>query len=516
MALYLGLDSSTQGLKALIIDPNKGAIVYSKTLNFERDLPSFYSPGGVLENPEPLVKHADPMLWLAALDQLLQGLKEEGAPLDQVAAIGGDAQQHGSVYLNAKFPKILASLDPALNLVQQLAPALSQKTAPIWMDSSTSKECTELTESVGSRLQAITGSPAIERFTGPQIRKFSRTEAYQQTAHIHLVSSFLCSVLIGKNAPVDSGDGAGMNLLDLNTMRWDPEIAEATAPGLIKKLPEIAPTATIAGILSPYFSKFGFPPEIPVTTWTGDNPASLIGSGAFHHDTAVVSLGTSDTFFASINPYRVDPDRFGHVFGLPSGGFMCLTCFKNGSLARDRVRAEAGVDWDFFGKEAFSKTESGNQQRWALPWFESEITPLVGKTGLRANFDFAAATPEVQIRAVVEAQVLSLRQHSKWIGDFKTIRVTGGGSKSPGLLQTLADVFNATVETLSTADSAALGSAMIAAHEVEKISYEMLAATFCPPIQTIKPNPEAVRIYSENLPVFKKFKTEAISADPIV
>ena len=505
MALYLGFDSSTQGLKAVLIDPAQGKIVSTESVNFGQDLPSYRCPDGVLENPDPLVKHADPLLWLAALDMVLQRLQDARAPLAEVAGISGAGQQHGSVYLNGRFPGIVASLNPALDLAAQLAPALSRKTAPIWMDSSTGGECMELTRAVGERLQASTGSPAIERFSGAQIRKFAKTEpeAYAQTRRIHLVSSFLCSVLIGGDAAIDSGDGAGMNLLNLGTMQWDAEIAEAIAPDLLAKLPALAPAPCIAGGLSPYFAKYGLAAGTSVATWTGDNPASLVGCGVSRNEMAVVSLGTSDTFFAAIDPYRVDPNGFGHVFGLPSGGFMCLTCFKNGSLARDRVRAEAGVDWSFFATDAFVTTEPGNGGRWALPWFEPEITPLATQPGLRANFDFAAAAPEVRIRAVVEAQAMTLRTHSLWIGDFQTLRVTGGASQSVGILQTLADVFNATVETIATPDSAALGGAMIAAHVCGGVSYKTLAVAFCPPSRTILPRADAVRVYADGLPTFR-------------
>ena len=66
-------------------------------------------------------------------------------------------------------------------------------------------------------LQALTGSPAYERFTGPQIRKFyqEQPDAYAATARIHLVSSFMASLLLGADAPIDPGDGSGMNLMDL-------------------------------------------------------------------------------------------------------------------------------------------------------------------------------------------------------------------------------------------------------------------------------------------------------------
>ena len=511
MALYLGLDSSTQGLKAVLIDPAQGRVVASSAVHYGQYLPEFGCRDGVLPNADPLVKHADPLMWLAALDLLLRRMQRDGHPLGEVGGIGGSGQQHGSVYLNDSFFEIVSGLHPERELAGQLAPALSRRTSPIWMDSSTSAECAEIAAAVGERLQSATGSPAIERFTGAQIRKFWKTApgGYLATRRIHLVSSFLCSVLIGGDAPLDSGDGAGMNLLNLKNLRWDSKIAEATAPGLLEKLPRIVSTPGRAGGLSAYFTKYGLPAGIPVAVWTGDNPASLLGCGGIGQGSAVVSLGTSDTFFAALDPYRVDPAGFGHVFGHPAGGFMCLTCFKNGSLARERVKTEAGVDWAFFGKAAFERTPAGNHRQWALPWFEAEITPLVTVPGLRANFDFAGAAPEVRIRAVVEAQAMALRVHSLWMGEFKTLRVTGGGSQSAGILQTLADVFGAPVETLANPGSAALGAALIAAHVGGGQAYEALSGVFCPPTGRVEPTPSAVQVYRESLPAFARFEAEA-------
>lgn len=512
MALYLGLDSSTQGIKALLVDPGERKIVTSCAVNFEADLPEYACHGGVLPNEDPLVKHSDPLMWLAALDLVLARLHAAGAPMEKVEGIGGSGQQHGSVYLNDRFFSIIESLRPGQGLPEQLKPALARATAPIWMDSSTGVECAEITVAIGPALQTLTGSPAVERFTGPQIRKFWKTnpEGYGATQRIHLVSSFLCSVLCGADAPVDSGDGAGMNLANLDSMEWDPRIARATAPGLRHKLPKLVAASARAGGLSPYFKKYGLKSGIAVAAWTGDNPASLVGSGAVRGQTAVVSLGTSDTFFAALENFKLDPEGFGHVFGNPAGGFMSLTCFKNGSLARERVKNENGVDWEFFGQTAFEKTVPGNEGRWALPWFESEITPLVTQPGLRANFDFAAAAPEVQIRAVVEAQAMSLRIHSLWMGEFRTIRVTGGASQSEGILQTLANVFNAKVELISTTDSAALGAALIAAHVAGGESYESLSDAFCPAIRSVIPCPEAVEVYQKCLPGFREFASRAI------
>ena len=59
--MYLGLDSSTQSLKALLIDSEAGEILSSASVNFTTDLPQYNSPNGVLENKDPLVKHSNPM-----------------------------------------------------------------------------------------------------------------------------------------------------------------------------------------------------------------------------------------------------------------------------------------------------------------------------------------------------------------------------------------------------------------------------------------------------------------------
>jgi xylulokinase len=508
MAYYLGIDSSTQSMKGLVIDPDAGAIITSASVNFKEDLPQYKCPDGVLAHPDALVKHSDPLLWLAALDLLLTRLQATGVDMGKIAAIGGDGQQHGSVYLNDRFAGALAGLKPAVPLAEQLAGSLARPTSPIWMDSSTSAECRELDAAFGARLQADTGSPAIERFTGPQIRKFAKAEPqrYAQTARVHLVSSFLCSVLIGRDAPIDSGDGAGMNLLNLRTLSWDPEIAEFTAPGLARKLPELG--TGVAGSLHPYFAKFGLKAGLPVAVWTGDNPASLVGTGAWSAGVAVVSLGTSDTFFAALDAFRTDPEGCGHVFGNPAGGCMSLACFKNGSLARDRVRREAGAEWKFFDETAFELTPAGNSGRLALPWFEAEITPPVLTPGLRANFDFAAAAPEVRIRAAVEGQALALRSHALWIGTFGTLRVTGGASKSLGIRQTLADVFQARVESIAVADSAALGGAMLAAH-ADGVPLAKMTEAFSPVSAVCEPCAANAAVYDRLLPAIRALEKTA-------
>lgn len=461
----LGIDLSTQGVKALVYDSGAKSVVTTASVNFGRDLPEFGSPDGFLPDADTLVRHANPLMWLAGLDKVLAKL-QESYDTSRISAIGGDGQQHGSVYLNAQWFGAVASLERGGSLGGQLAPCLARKSSPIWMDSSTTAQCRALEERFGERLRRVTGSPAIERFTGPQIMKFAHDEPekYGATARIHLVSSFIASVLAGEDAPIDTGDGAGMNLMNLETLSWDEEICEATAPELAEKLPPIARPGEAQQLkLSKYFEKYGFRAGIPVAAFTGDNPASLVGTGADKPGVAVISLGTSDVFFAAMESFKTDPDGCGHVFGNPSGGFMCLACVKNGSLAREKLRADLGVDYKFFDETAFELTPPGNLGRRAFPYFESEITPVHAATGIEANFDWASSAPEVKVRATIEGQIANIHERTKWIGSFDTIRVTGGASRSRGIRDTIAQIFGAKVETMDVTDSAALGGAILAA-----------------------------------------------------
>ena len=454
--LTLGVDSSTQGMKAVVWDAVAEKVVFSAAVNYGRDLPQYASPDGFLPNDDVLVRHADPRMWVEGLELVLAKLQASGCPMSEIAAIGGDAQQHATVYLE--------SLDPLV---------FSRKTSPIWMDSSTGAECAALGAKFGARLQFDTGSPAIERFAGPQIMKFAKAdpEAYAKTRSIHLLSSFLASYLVGEDMPIDTGDGAGMNLLNLKTGTWDAEICEFTAPGLIGKLPPIKQSNNLKSNTRPLlarFAKYGLRPGIPVVPFTGDNPASLVGCFAEKPGTAVISLGTSDVFFAAMDSFHTDPDGYGHVFGNPMGGFMSLSCFKNGSLARDRVRRELGVDWTFFDETGWKpsavqpSTSSLQPHPRAFPYFEAEITPKHDATGIEANFDWNSAAPDVKVRAIVVGQIANMYERTRWIGDFGEIKVTGGASRSKGIRETIASIFKAKVTVLDVADSAAVGGARLA------------------------------------------------------
>ena len=481
MAIVLGLDLSTQSATALVLDTQAGQTLARARAGFGADFPGRGHPEGFLPGGQGGVVHADPLLWLDGLELTLERLSKL-TDLSKVDAVSVSGQQHGSVYLAEGYVAALADGDRTTALSAKFKSVLARATSPIWMDSSTTAECVEIAAALGGdqALCDLTGSVATPRFTGPQIRRFFKSDpaGWARTRRIHLVSSFFASVLAGKDAAIDTGDGAGMNLMDIRRGDWSLAALNATAPGLAAKLPPVRPGATVAGLISAYFvHRYDFSPQCQVVIGTGDNPSSLVGMGASKPGKVVISLGTSDTLFAAIEGIRTDGAGLGHAFGNPQGGSMSLICVRNGSLAREAIRRECGLaDWAAFSA-AVDATPAARAA--VLPMEETEITPR--RAAGRIAFG-TPTTPTTLPRAAVEGQALSLRLHSRWVGTPTThLLLTGGASENPSVAKIFADVFGAPVLRLAVSDSAALGAALRAAHAACGAKMADLEAVFCAP-----------------------------------
>ena len=199
-------------------------------VHFDSMLPEYRTAGGVHTAGRRVT--APTIMWVHALDMLMDKLRVAGVEFWRVAGISGAGQQHGSVFWRRGAQQMLSSCQPDKFLHQQLASAFSVQDSPVWMDSSTSEQCGLLEKAVGgaARLSEITGSRAYERFTGSQIAKLrqQRPECYDNTERISLVSSFAASLFTGRIVGIDWADAGGMNLLDIKSKSWHQDLLDVS------------------------------------------------------------------------------------------------------------------------------------------------------------------------------------------------------------------------------------------------------------------------------------------------
>ena len=343
----IGLELSTQSAKSLVLDVESGRVEHLASHEYDACFPEYETEGGVLVSSDAEVRHTSPFMLIQALDLLFRHLQSDRVELARVRAIKIDGMQHCTVYANQGLGQALGKLDPEQDLLPQLRHTVSRPTSPIWEDRSPTREAAYLTDSLRDQggIENLTGNRAELRFPAAQILKWGKEhpEELEETAHVLVLSAFMTSILSGRVAPVDTGDGWGTNLnhTDIRNPGWSAPVLESMnrffldrdiRTDLPAKIGAMDHYDAPAGRVAPYFAqKYGVNPEAIVLTGTGDNPATLLGCGG----ETVISLGSSYTVNGMSK--TVTPSLKGeyNIFGYIPGTTMALSVFTNGSKLHD-------------------------------------------------------------------------------------------------------------------------------------------------------------------------------------
>jgi len=519
--ITLGIELSTQSVKCVVLDLEPGEIVHIGSISYDSAFPEYGTHGGVLSSECPGVRHTSPLMLMEALDAILENLVNEKVDLTRVRVVKVDGMQHCTVFTNPLLTDMLTSLTPDRPLASQLGSCLSRQTAPIWEDRSTAQEAAVLTDVLKDQggIAELTGNRAELRFPAAQIMKWAAESPgeYDQTSRVWILSAFITTLLTGKPAPVDTGDGWGTNLNHLNIEQpgWNAVVLSAVdstlgslgvKSTLKSKLGEMTHYDGIVGHVSPYFiERYGINPQALVLAGTGDNPATLLGCGG----RLVISLGSSYTVNGVMD--NITPSLSGdyNIFGYSPGNAMALSVITNGSKVHDHFLTSyfPGIDatsstaenWQKYMSAAGDLLLTGNEKL-MLPYLMDESIPL-RKIGIHRE-GFSEEEASANIRALHLSQVLSLKCHADHIGDPDEICVVGGAAKNHILRQWIADAFNAETYTISGADVAApMGCAISGAKVALDISYQEATRRF------VKKDLQSVcRPRSENVAVLRQLE----------
>ena len=437
---FLGVDVSTTGSKALLIDSSGGVIA------------SASSPH-TLSTPRPLWSEQNPHeWWLAAAASIRAVLAQSQLDGSAVAAVGLTGQMHGLVLLDEHG--------------QVLRPAI------LWNDQRTASQCDEIRARLGrEHLIAITGNDALTGFTAPKILwvQQNEPEIYARACHVLLPKDYLRFCLTGEYA-MDKADGSGTILFDLRQRDWSQEMLSAlNIPA--EWMPKTFEGPEFTGVITPEAAQLtGLKPGTPVAAGGGDQAAQSVGVGVVEPGLIALTLGTSGVVFAATPAPLIEPHGRLHAFchALPNTWhLMGVMLSAAGSLQWYRDTFAPTESFDALLKAA-EQVPAGSEGLQFLPYLSGERTPYPDPLARGAWVGLTLRDTRAHLtRAVLEGVAFGLRDSFELIrqaglGEIRQVRVSGGGAKSTLWRQILASVLETELVTVNTTEGAAFGAALLA------------------------------------------------------
>lgn len=418
MPLVLGVDSSTQSTKALLVDADDGTVVAEGTA------------------PHPPGTEVDPRAWLGALDVASDRL------LGRADAVAVGGQQHGMVALDEDGEPVRDSL--------------------LWNDTRSAPQAGALIEELGGpqACAEALGSVLVASFTVTKLRWLRDHEPglAERVAEVLLPHDYVSRHLSapGTTAFTDRGDASGTGYFATREGVWRPDLAKA-ALGHELRLPRVVPPGDVAAHTAA---------GQPIGAGTGDNMAAALGLDLRPGD-VLVSIGTSGV--ASSVSRQPIADGTGVVTGFAdaTGGFLPMVTTINAAGILDLQAAWLGVDHAELSALALQAPPGANGVT-LLPYYGGERTPnrpdaagtWTGLTPRTTRADLARAAFEALLCSLADAVDALLTA----TGDEpRRILLVGGATRSPVVRALAPAILGRPVVLPPTGEYVARGAARQAA-----------------------------------------------------
>ncbi len=470
--LLIGIDLGTTNGKVACYDL-KGCLHAKASHSY----PTYY--------PHPGWAEQNPLDWLLALEKGLREVAGKlGSRIDDVIGMAVSTFGPGMVIIGEDG--------------EPLAPC------PTWQDRRCYPQGKRLLEAVGNNWIGH-GAP-LSAF--PAKLLWAIDEIPEITARakcITPIKGFLLYWLTGKiTTDPSSGPGA--------IRWWAPAIEFAGWD--IKRLPQIlAPTESPGGLREAIAKQVGLKAGVPVFTSLNDGAAATLGSGAVHLGDSVATIATNGAARVLLSK-RVKPEialeRCLFTWPFLDELWVCGGLTFNGANSLRWLADQFSIPRDDVSYDALfadaARVPAGSRGVLFLPYLGGRGTPDP-KPDLRASFlHLSIKHKRAELtRAVLEGIAFSLREiydeFERLKFDVDTVRLTGGGARSPLWRQIIVNVLNRPA-SLAEGDST-LGNAMVAAVGLGYYQDFSTAAEEMVTQQTFQgPDPEAVVIYER---LYKRF-----------
>ncbi len=441
----LSLDQGTTSSRAVIFDRDAGKILAMKSKALRQIYPN---PGWVEHDPEEI--------WQGQLEVLREVLKDTGILPSQVACIGITNQRETVVVWDRNSGK------PVYNAI-------------VWQCRRTAHDCNQLkVDGLQEIIQDKTGLVIDAYFSGTKIKWIldNVEGAGQKAARGELLAGTVDTWLIwkltgGKVHVTDYSNASRTMLFNIGELQWDAELLnELGVPRCM--LPEVVPSSGIVGETDPEILGVG----LPISGIAGDQQAALFGQVCFEEGTAKNTYGTG-CFILMNTGNRLVKSK--------NNLLTTISWFMNGkaeyALEGSVFNAGSSIQWlrdelKLIDSAAQSDIEAEKVQDtggvYVVPAFTGLGAPYWDMFARGTIIGLTRGTRrEHIIRATLEAiayqsrDVFEVMKLDSGI-ELKELKVDGGASVSPFLMQFQADILDITVKRPVITETTALGAAYLA------------------------------------------------------
>jgi len=423
-------------------------------------------------SPKPGWAEQDPRDWWRACGEAVRkALQSSSVRAGDIECVGFSGQMHGAVLLDSSD--------------EVVRPAI------IWCDQRSEAQSNELLEMFGrDTIIRLTCNPPLTNFTLTKLLWVRENEPsnWKRVAHVMLPKDYVRFRLTGERA-IDMADASGTLMLDVAHRRWSKEVLAKTDVSE-RMLPVLYESPQVCGRVSADgAAATGLKSGTPVVAGAGDQAAGAVGMGIARAGAVSATIGTSGVVFAATDRPALDPQgrlhtfchaipgRW-HVMGVTQAAGLSLRWFRdqfgvqahagNGSQQGPQagLQKQKKDPYDILADEA-AGVPAGSEGAFWVPYLMGERTPHLDPNARAAMVGLTASHTRAHvIRAVMEGVAFSLKDTFTIFDEMKipvtSIRLGGGGARSPLWRQIQADVYGHEVEIVAAEEGAAYGAAILA------------------------------------------------------
>lgn len=342
--------------------------------------------------------------------------------------------------------------------------------AILWLDGRAHEEIAALGT---PRVHELSGKPPD---TTPAIYKLAwlarhEPDVLREADRVGDVQAYLSWRLTGRWA-TSHGSADTLGLFDLQRLDWSPELLELAGVRL-EQLPALVAAGQLLGMITADVARaLGLPGPVPLVAGIGDGQAAGIALGATVPGTAYLNLGTSMVLGVHSAEYRWDP-AFRTLAGARPGAYTLETVLNAAAYVATWCReqfGEPGVD-DVVGsglEAAAADVPCGAEGLLTLPYWNAAQTPYWDPLARGAVVGWHGRHTRAHLyRSILEGVGFELRLHLERLEEVTgqpvtTIRMVGGGARSPLWVRIVSDITGRPVRVCSEGEISAAGAAVLA------------------------------------------------------